>query len=223
VNLAQVTGDFLAYIETLEHGGATDPQLVADFLVVASKLILIKSKALLPALPVTDEEEGEMHDLEFRLRVYRELKVAQEHLRTGWSQLPRSLSREFLESSEPLFYPPGSATPESLARTVAGLIGELERFFRPTAAVKQEIINLKAKIEEVLSRLTDAPTAFARMHGGSRGEIIVLFLALLHLVKDQLVWVEQKGHFTEMKIRRADPEPFDGTHGKPIVKKAAAA
>jgi segregation and condensation protein A len=209
VSLAQVTGDFLSYVETLEKGGATDPQLVADFLVVASKLILIKSKALLPTLPVTEEEEEELQDLELRLRLYRELKIAQQYLKDNWKPMPQMATREFLESTEPLFYPPKTATPEALAKTIAHLIGELERFFRPAAAVKQEIINLKAKIEEVLSRLTEAPTSFARMHGGSRSEIVVLFLAVLHLIKEQLIHVDQDGHFSEMQVRRAASEPIE--------------
>ena len=46
VNLAEVTADFLSYVKNLEQ--KTAPGIVADFLVVAAKLVLIKSKILLP-------------------------------------------------------------------------------------------------------------------------------------------------------------------------------
>ncbi len=203
VSLAQVTGDFLAYIETLKAStsdSSTDPGLVADFLVVASKLILIKSKALLPTLPVTEEEEADMRDLEFRLKLFRELKVTQGFIKAGWSSLPVMVSREFLAAIEPVFYPPVSATPALFAETVGRIIGELERLLRPTVAVRNDMANLKTKIEEVLSRLTDQPERFGALHQGTRSEVIVLFLAILHLIKEQLIGVEQSGHFAEMTI-----------------------
>lgn len=205
VNLAQVTGDFFAYIETMRAGGVDDPQIVADFLVVASKLILIKSKALLPTLEVTEEEEAEMHDLEHRLVLYREFKKAQQYLKAGWSATPYSWSREFLSASEPLFYPPRSVTPGTLAATVSALAGELERLLTPKRSVRAEILNLKAKIEEVLMRLTDAPRKFASLHTGSKSEVVVLFLAVLHLIKEQLISVDQDEHFSEMTIVKKAP------------------
>jgi len=55
INLAEVTGDFLKYIESLGSEAGVD--VFADFLVVAGKLILIKSKALLPNLDLTEEEK----------------------------------------------------------------------------------------------------------------------------------------------------------------------
>ena len=205
VNLAQVTGDFFAYIETMRAGGVDDPQIVADFLVVASKLILIKSKALLPTLEVTEEEEAEMHDLERRLVLYREFKKAQQHLKSGWSTAPRSWSREFLGASTPLFYPPRSVTPSVLAEVARAIAGELEKLLKPAASIRMEIINLKEKIEEVLTRLTEAPRKFASLHTGGRSEIVVLFLAVLHLIKEQLVSVDQEGHFAEMTIVKKAP------------------
>jgi len=61
LNLAEVTEDFINYIRSLEKGA--DPEILADFIVVASRLILIKSKTLLPSLELTEEEEGEIKDL----------------------------------------------------------------------------------------------------------------------------------------------------------------
>jgi segregation and condensation protein A len=205
VNLAQVTGDFFAYIETLRAGGVDDPQVVADFLVVASKLILIKSKALLPTLEVTEEEEADMRDLERRLVLYREFKKAQQHLKEGWSITPRSWSREFLQTSEPLFYPPRAVTPATLAGAVQVIVGELARLLKPTSTIRTDIINLKEKIEEVLKRLTEVPRKFASLHTGSRSEVVVLFLAVLHLIKEQLISVDQDSHFSEMTIVKKAP------------------
>src|SRR3989344_8157637 len=73
VNLATVTADFIKYIESL--GEAVMPDILSDFIVVASRLLLIKSKVLLPNLELTQDEEGDILDLEHRLRIYREYKI----------------------------------------------------------------------------------------------------------------------------------------------------
>lgn len=232
LNLAEVTADFLAYIQKLEGaegapsfagfrtgrspstlrlrsglrtGEGAPPGLLADFLVVASRLILIKSKALLPSLTLSEEEEEEMADLEHRLRLYRELKEGQRHLAKGWSAFPLMHTREFLMGSEALFYPPTRLTAGDLAAAFGRVLGELERIAKPTAHLKSEIENLFKKIEEVLARLSGAPLGLrALRRSGSRGELVVLFLAILHLLKTQLIKVEQADCFGEIIVARRE-------------------
>src|SRR3989338_2971009 len=67
VSLAQVTEDYLAYMNKL---GGLPPAEVSSFILVASTLLLIKSKSLLPNLDLTSEEEGDIRNLEERLRLY---------------------------------------------------------------------------------------------------------------------------------------------------------
>ena len=59
INLAQVTGDFLEYLKALDEK-SKHPSVLADFIVVASRLLLIKSKAILPSLALTEEEETDI-------------------------------------------------------------------------------------------------------------------------------------------------------------------
>ena len=77
VNLAAVTADFIKYVAGL--GEKAEPMILADFVAVAARLLLIKSKVILPTLELTQEEEADIHDLEYRLKVYREFKVAGIH------------------------------------------------------------------------------------------------------------------------------------------------
>ena len=65
LNLAEVTADFLNYLKTLVN---VDSRVLADFVVVASRLLLIKSKALLPSLELTEEEEQDISDLKTESR-----------------------------------------------------------------------------------------------------------------------------------------------------------
>lgn len=202
ISLAEVTADFLNYLKGLEES-RTNHSLIADFLVIASKLVLIKSKMLLPSLLLDEEEESDIRDLEERLKLFAEFKHAQKFIKSGWHDMPQMAAREFLMSSGPSFYPPSNVTKEQLARALFRVIGEFEKVFKPVKIIKTEVINLKTKIEEVLKRLTESPTSFRELHGRrSRSELIVLFLAILHLIKDQLVRVEQSDHFKEITVTK---------------------
>lgn len=202
VNLAEVTTDFLKYVETLEAQGRRDT--IADFLVVASKLILIKSKVLLPALPLSEDEESDIKNLEARLKLYQELKQAQMLIKEQWSVYPQMAEREFLMSMDTFFFPPAALSHDALRQAIGRVSGELEKILRPVAVVKSEIIHLKHKIQEIIDRISDVPFSFKDMHKGrGRGEVVVMFLAILHLIKDQIIDVAQERHFDDMIVAKA--------------------
>ncbi|MCL4400245.1 segregation/condensation protein A [Patescibacteria group bacterium] len=64
------------------------------------------------------------------------------------------------------------------------------------------MINLKKKIEEVFARLTENPINFKELHNGGKKEVVVLFLAVLHLIKGQLIKVEQNGRFSDIIVAK---------------------
>jgi|SRR3989344_540571 len=202
ISLAQVTADFLSYVGKLKTQGEISPQILSDFLSVASKLVLIKSKVLLPFLELEKEEEKDIRNLEMQLKIYQELKNAQKSLKNIWSEKPQIFSREFLASAEPFFYPPSDITAENIHRTFFVFLGEFEKVFKPIETIKQEMISLKDKIEEVLSRISETSASFKNLHKGAKKEIVVLFLAILQLIKDQLIAVEQSSHFEDIIIRK---------------------
>jgi segregation and condensation protein A len=71
VSLAQVTDDFIKYIEEHEEFPIGES---AEFIVVASTLMLIKSRSLLPMIKLSGEEEESIHHLEDRLVIYQKIK-----------------------------------------------------------------------------------------------------------------------------------------------------
>src|SRR3989344_3177572 len=83
LNLAEVTADFLAYVRSLEE---IDSRVLADFITVAARLILIKSHALLPQLALTEEEEEDIADLERRLKLYKEFRVVERAIANSWDK-----------------------------------------------------------------------------------------------------------------------------------------
>ena len=72
-----------------------DLRVLADFISIASRLIFLKSKYLLPGLALTDEEEADIKDLEDRLKRYQDLKPALRYLNQLWSERHTSYSRPY--------------------------------------------------------------------------------------------------------------------------------
>ncbi len=201
VSLAQVTGDFLKYIDALKREDVKG--VIADFLVVASRLLLIKSRVLLPDLELDEEEEADIRDLEFRLKLYEELKDARAHIQKGWSAYPRMFSREFLATRQIVFSPPTKLRAEDMAREMNRVLGELQKFLLPTEKIQNSMIKLQDTIARLLERITEHPLDLGHLEGGKpRSEVVALFLAVLHLVREHSVHVEQEMEFGRIYIKR---------------------
>ena len=199
LNLAEVTADFLNYLKTIEK---VEPKLLADFVVIASRLLLIQSKALLPNLELTVEEEKDIKDLEARLRFYRNFKPAMNLLGELWERKQVSFSRPFMAGRPPVFYPAYNINIEELSR-VLGVLFEALRQLTPEAQIaKSSLVSLEEKIQEIISRM-EKSAAFkfdSLTKEKGRSEIIVFFLAILHLLERQLIKVEQKKGFSDIMI-----------------------
>jgi segregation and condensation protein A len=77
ISLAQVTDDFIEHIKNMGDIAIGES---AHFILVASTLLLIKSKSLLPSLVLTEEEQGDIRNLEARLKIYKRIKEASQNV-----------------------------------------------------------------------------------------------------------------------------------------------
>lgn len=213
ISLADVTADFLSYVENLKKtiatshddgdDDSTSSRVLADFLVVAAQLLLIKSKALLPDLVLSQEEEESIVDLERRLRIYGELKPMFALLKTTWTNATPSFSREFFKDIPVVFYPPKDVSPMHLHGALENLFALLGTLFVETEKIARSLITLEDKISEIFSRVSSGITRFSHiLTEKTREESIVLFLALLHLLRDQTVTVKQDGMFGDIEIEK---------------------
>src|ERR1035437_5071640 len=110
ISLAQVTEDYLKYINGLE---TITPAEISSFIVVAATLILIKSKSLLPNLNLSSEEESDIRNLEERLRLYELYTRLSENLKNefGKNMIFAPLERK---SDILVFLPDDQITKESM-------------------------------------------------------------------------------------------------------------
>lgn len=211
ISLAAVTDDFVRYVEKLEHA---PPALLADFISVASQLLLLKSKALLPDLRLTPEEEEEIMGLEERLRIYQELRQAFRLIKDNWQKGTSFHGRTYLPMVQlgrreaDTIYPGEALTLERIEEAVRSTLTFLQRVVGETEIVREKIVRLEDKMQEIVSRMRQLEKANLRTltQNGSRGEVILIFLALLHLAREQTIELEQGERFSDIMVKTRGSE-----------------
>lgn len=204
VSLAKIADQYLEYISsaqniTLEH--------LADFLSIASKLILIKSKALLPLLEFTEEEEAEIMDLEHQLAEYKKFKEAAKNIAILYNCPKQSFSREGFSGRSVVFFPPENITVDDLKKTFLKILGEIPILEKLEEEMVREVLTLEEKIVHLQNTLKEkVQTSFSEIVSSAKDkvEIIVSFLAMLELIKQKLIHVEQGELFSEIKLKHKE-------------------
>jgi len=201
ISLAEVADDFLQYLEK----NKVDLVNLSEFLVVASQLILIKSKALLPLFEFTEEEEEEVEELTKRLAEYRRFKEKSAEINCFWQKNKISWSGEPRSASTISAVWPDIIV-RDLQATAQNIISEQEeeREELKTSTVL-ETINLEDKISEIKNRLQRSwRVNFQEIIAKSKNklEIVVSFLALLEMLKRRFIVVQQNKEFGEIIIEK---------------------
>jgi segregation and condensation protein A len=205
VSLLQVTEPFVAHVR--EHQGKIPPEELADFLVVAAKLIYLKSKALLPSLEDASLEEGP--DLETQLRMYKTFVEAAQRLGEMALAGQRSYSRTRRPVTELVqgFIAPEGITAGRLQETYEAVIKRLTPIVQLPKAAIERAISIEEKIRDLSERVKRSlHTSFHRFlaEAQDRHEMVVSFLALLELIKQRVVKVEQGDLFHEIQLQSYD-------------------
>ncbi|KKP69233.1 MAG: Segregation and condensation protein A [Candidatus Moranbacteria bacterium GW2011_GWE1_35_17] len=202
ISLAQIADQYLDYLEKKEDINIMN---LADFLTVAAKLILIKSKALLPLLDLSSEEEEEIFDLEKQLEEYRKFKLAAQEIEKIFNNKKQSFSRDNFVELEPQFAPPKGIGAKELALIYADILGQIPVFEKLEEEKMIKVISLKERIDklkEMLSHRAEMNFSELIKKGGDKVETIVSFLAVLEMVKRRILVVEQGEIFYDIKLRR---------------------
>ncbi|MDP3057125.1 MAG: segregation/condensation protein A [bacterium] len=204
ISLAKVTNSYLGHLK-----GNLDisSDNLSDFLVVAARLILIKSKALLPILELTPEEEDSIADLEARLALYKKFKEVSQLLGLEFDKRQFSFSRKGFEGVKQGFFPPPDIDAAILEKTMSRILAEMpkaeklvEERVKEVITLEQKIIELKSSLQQRIEMSFKTLTASAK----NKTEIIVTFLAILELFKAKIINVEQKEIFGEIMISKKE-------------------
>lgn len=191
IALSKVTDDFLNYAK-----GFVDFPLAesAQFAYIASTLLLIKSKALLPQLSLSREEEESIEDLQKRLKLLQRFRELSRHIRTRFGESPMYLPLE--RKVVPVFAPPKGISTASLLAGIRSILASIPKAEALSKVTVRKVISLEHMIENLRERITSALRMsfkeFAGAHKAERVNVIVGFLAMLELVKDGLIFVTQE-------------------------------
>jgi segregation and condensation protein A len=200
--LANVTEQFLDYVKQLQE---KNPTHLADFLVIAAKLLVIKSKALLPTLELGIEEEESAYDLTQQLLQYKKYKEVAKYLRRLDLTRHQAWTREADFNDRITFVPDPEITPIVLSESVRKLANELKEIVRLPQKILAEVVSITEKIEHIQKLIAEkVETSLSSLlkEAKSKTEVVVTFLALLELTKQRILTVEQSAIFEDIIIRK---------------------
>lgn len=208
ISVAQVADQYLAHVRSLDE---VDPRALAEFVSLAARLLLIKSRALLPR-PAAEgrppPEDPDAEALARQLREYRRYKQVAALLR-AWQEEDR---RTFLRLAPvPVEL---DLAPPPVNHTLAELIGALQRRLQLALPLDEAaVISLgpRLTVADVVARVRDrlarAPWfSFEDLFGDvvGREDVIVTFWAVLELIKRRAVVVEQRDLFGPISVGRGE-------------------
>lgn len=230
IPIAEITAQYLSYVDAMQE---LQLDMASEFLVMASTLLAIKSKMLLPR-PVDlmldssceweEEEEDPRMALMERLMEYKKYKELAEELKQreeGRSQIytrpPDSLAA-FLPEEDP--NPVEGVTLYDLLDAFTRALAKVAEE-EPQAAIQRDEISVKERMNEIREELkgSKGQLLFSCLLSRyrSRSEIIVTFLAILELMKSGMVRCVQEQLFTDIRIQAVDGEGGSGGLSKDQV------
>jgi segregation and condensation protein A len=203
IPIAHITEQYLDYIQIMED---LNVNVAGEWLVMASTLIYIKSRMLVPQEPAADtqaeEEEDPRHELVYQLLEHQKFKNAAEMLYT----------REEVENA--VWNKPPSDVLENGSEVVAVTIFDLLRAFHEVVKrfeaqrileVEQEEVTIEQQLADIRRRfLVHDRLLFSTFFTEARSKrhLIIIFLALLELVRLREIWLYQKKAFDEIQINK---------------------
>lgn len=200
VSLAQVTDDFIAHVESGDGITLSDR---AHFIFVASTLLFIKSKSLLPSLELSEEESESVEDLEHRLKFYKKFRELSHGLEEQFEKHALYTPKD-APPRTPLFSPTNNVKSKQLLAAVHTILRSL-----PTKEfVPKVVVEKVMSIEEMIDRLTERISkhlslSFQEFVGLGKEEklsVIVGFLAMLELAKQGIISVTQDSLFSDITM-----------------------
>ncbi len=208
VSLAKIADQYIAQLRAMTT--KINPEEMADFLVVASRLLLIKAKALLPYL--LPEEEQAIEDFEQQLRMYKEFLEASKKIEKMVAgkhfMFEREFNRKALVANLGIFSPPTNLKLSMMSEIYMELISHIKPLIeKMEEGTVEMVINIEEKIrfieETVIGKIRSRFSEIIKK-AHSKVEVIVSFLAMLELMKQRTISADQAELFSEIEIFRLD-------------------
>lgn len=178
------------YMEYIEEAQRMDLDIASEFIVMASELMLIKSRMILPHEEGTDKDPR--REIANALLLYKQAKLAAQHMRPLYEEY----SGRYVKGTDEI--PPEKGLPLNLDTSM--LLKALSAVMRrmkvaqsertPSELVdpliKRKVVSVEEKIEEMCALLEDREDAslfFLLKDSESRAELVARFMGILELIK----------------------------------------
>ncbi len=211
VSLIQVTDQYISALRAAEE---IDLRALAEFVAVGAKLLLLKSRALLPrtASQVEEDEleaEDIAQDLTDQLEEYRAYKSAASYLK----ELEDSGHRSYVRvASAPLDWLPSGLEDITMRKLLEALSQAIERLpiAPPPERLQRALVNIVERRQMIIERVRhQGRISFVGLVSDCRTrlEAVVCFLAVLDLLKTEELVAEQSDSFGEIFLHSHKPSP----------------
>ena len=198
VSISKVADDFLSYLQ--EQGGFPLGQ-ATNFVYISATLLLLKSRSLLPVLTLTDDEETDVKDLEFRLRLYQVFRSVAKTFPNGGARI---FFGNGIGITEPIFLPSKDLSLQAISDAMNRILAQAPQKIKNPEVSVATVISLEEMIDRLSERIQKAIQMtfrdFAGKNAEDKREIVVGFLAMLELVKRGLVLVNQEQQFGDIHM-----------------------
>lgn len=203
ISLSRVADQFIDYMQ--ENSENIGPEHLSEFLLIAGKLVLIKSRAILPLLELEKEEEEDIEELKRRLREYKRFKEIFPHIRALYESTSVFYDRAGFSGISTVFCPPGNLKLEDLEGLFAAAIVKMP--VKEAVGDKKQIIKISItdKINEIKRHIWERmKVTFQSLIAGKKDkmEVVVTFLAMLELVRKNQAEIDQEEMFGEISIKK---------------------
>ncbi|TSB46846.1 segregation/condensation protein A [Alkalicoccobacillus porphyridii] len=217
IPVARITEQYLHYVHTMQ---ILELDLASEYLVMAATLLAIKSKMLLPKETPelfddewSMEEEDPRDELMYQLIEYRKYKEASLELQK------KEQDRSLIHTKPPEDLDPYISDEEKRNLAIQGvslfdMLSAYQKLMnrkaftsKKTRTIKSQEYSIEEKMNEVMERLliTDGPQPFeAFFESGEKSQLVVTFLAVLELMKTNVIRCEQSSHFSDIMIYQSD-------------------
>ena len=198
ISLAKIAEQYISYLKSLEE---MPKEELAAILVVATTLMLIRSRSLLPNLQLTEEEETDIKELERRLKTYQFFKELSLNIKELNRENRHLFGREAYAGMSAVFFPPEGLAPAILKKTLIEILEAVPQKESLPEETILEAVSLEDKMEELKNRL-ERFMQFTFFGGEEKTEVIVSFLAALELIKQGFMIFEQKKLFGSIELKK---------------------
>jgi len=201
LSLAKVTDQYLSYMKNMEE---KEPEEVSAFMIIAAKLIQIKSEALLPRPPRREEGEEDPGDaLARQLLAYKRYKEIADLLANREKEGLHTFTRTSTEKFKRENIDFGGVSVNDLLRIARQAMEKAHDAEAINTVVSTPEVTVEDKIQLFTRKLKrNGRLSFFEVLGDryTKVDVIVSFLALLEVVKRSFIRVEQKELFDDIVL-----------------------